>query len=49
MDAAGGTLAVLVGTVLGVLVLARRLPGAVDRWLLVASLAGAGVVVALAW
>jgi O-antigen/teichoic acid export membrane protein len=48
LGAAGGTLAVLVGTAAGVLELHRRLPGAADLPLLLGSLAGAGVVAAVA-
>lgn len=48
LGAAGGTLAVLVGTVLGVLVLHRRLPGVADLPLLAGSLAGAALVTGIA-
>lgn len=48
LGAAGGTLAVLVGTGFGIAVLARRLPGAVPPSLLVASGAGAVLVAGLA-
>jgi O-antigen/teichoic acid export membrane protein len=48
LEAAGGTLAVLVGTVAGVVVLVRRLPGAADRALVLTSLAGAALVTGLA-
>jgi O-antigen/teichoic acid export membrane protein len=47
LEAAGGTLAVLVGTVAGIVVLWHRLPGAASARLVVASLAGAALVAAL--
>jgi hypothetical protein len=48
LDAAGGTLAVLVGTGAGVLVLARRLPGVASPGLVATSLLGAAAVAGVA-